>query len=145
MSEQVDKLLSCVVSLIKDSDLAELIVKRLESLGYTPTEGDAWAIAFATKKVQNNIFNFCNITEIPDGLTETAVDMVCGEFLTTMRDIGKLDDTFNLEDAVKQVQTGDTSVTFSLEGTPEQRMNSLLQFLTHNGEVDFLCYRQIKW
>ncbi len=104
-------------------------------------------ISFAIQKVENIIKNECNITLIPDGLNKTAVDMVCGEFLFTLKSTGKLEG-FNLEVMVKQVQAGDTNVTFAIgQGsmTPEQRLDSLLSYLMTYGRGEFTCYRKIKW
>lgn len=122
------------------------VYKRLESFGYIITESDDWIISFAIQKVENNIKNSCNVTSIPDGLKHIAVDMICGEFLFAKKQTGKLDG-FNLETAVKQVQTGDTSVTFAVEAsrTPEQRLDTLLSYLMNNGKDGFACYRKIKW
>ncbi|MPM91907.1 hypothetical protein SDC9_139041 [bioreactor metagenome] len=130
---------------ITDAFLTD-ILKRLEAFGYVSTSEDAWIISFSIQKVENNIKNSCNVTSIPEGLNHTAVDMICGEFLFAKKQSGKLNG-FNLETAVKQVQTGDTSVTFAVEGskTPEQRLDSLLSYLMNNGKGDFTCYRKIRW
>lgn len=123
----------------------DMIVNRLASLGYTVTDEDAWAITFCTDKVENHIKNACNITSIPDGLIEVAIDMICGEFLTIMFQTGKLDETFNLEMAVKSVQTGDTNVSFDTSASPEARFAALLNYLLNRGVGDLICYRKLKW
>lgn len=144
-------ILNNITSIMADSSLSEQffidVLKRLESLGYSPKEDDGWMISFAIQKVENTIKNSCNTTSIPDGLHYTAVDMICGEFLFAKKQSGKLED-FNLETAIKQVQTGDTNVTFSVgEGSssPEQRLDSLLAHLITSGRGDFACYRKIRW
>ena len=74
--------------------------------------------------------------------------MICGAFLFALKQTGTLNTTFNLEAAVKQVQTGDTNVTFAIgdgSQTPEQRLNALLAYWMTNGEGDFVCYRKFKW
>ena len=123
------------------------VISRLESFGYTVTDGDSWMIGFAVQKVESSIKNKCNITLIPDGLHYTAVDKVCGEFLFTKKQSGQLVG-FDMSTAVKQVQAGDTNITFAIgQGsmTPEQRLDSLIAYLTTRGDGDFVCYRKIKW
>lgn len=123
------------------------VISRLESFGYTVTDGDSWMIGFAVQKVESSIKNKCNITLIPDGLHYTVVDKVCGEFLFTKKQSGQLVG-FDMSAAVKQVQAGDTNITFAIgQGsmTPEQRLDSLIAYLTTRGDGDFVCYRKIKW
>lgn len=123
------------------------VISRLESFGYTVTDADSWMIGFAVQKIESSIKNECNVTLIPDDLNQTAVDMVCGEFLFTLKNTGKLEG-FNLDAALKSVQAGDTTVTFAIgQGsmTPEQRLNALLSYLMTNGRGEFACYRKVKW
>ncbi len=125
-------------------NIYEQVVDRLGCLGYQ-TEGDDWLISFCIEKVESFIKNFCNISTIPDNLKAIEIDRICGEFLFSMKQIGKLDQTFNLETAVKQVGTGDSNVTFDLTSSPENRINSLIIYLKDKGKDDLVCYRKIKW
>ena len=151
MSE-LQSVLTIIMGILSDSGLdepfIESVLKRLESLGYTIQADDGWMIAFSVQKVENRIKNSCNVSSIPDGLKFEAVDMICGEFLFALKQTGKLNEQFDLETAVKQVQAGDTSVTFAVgdgSNTPEQRLQYLLNYLMTKGEGDFVCYRRIKW
>lgn len=131
-----------------EEPLIKKVLQRLYSFGYTPKDDDSWIIAFCIQKVEKDIKNNCNISKIPEGLIEVAVDRVCGEFLFSKKQCGKLDDIFNLEMAVKQVQTGDTNITFAIgEGTEtsEDRLNKLISYLINVGEGDFVCYRKLSW
>lgn len=128
-------------------DVAE-VKKRLEQLGYAAVDNEDIIILFSINKVTEHIKNSCNVSSIPEGLHYTAIDMICGEFLFALKQIGKLNETFDLEMAVKQIQEGDTSITFSIgdgSQTPEQRLNNLISYLMNNGEGDFVCYRKIRW
>lgn len=152
MVEQKNVVLTNIMTTLESSSLdeqfIELVLKRLESLGYTIQDGDGWMIGFSTQKVENHINNSCNTTSIPVGLKITAVDMICGEFLFAMKQTGKLNETFDLEAAVKQIQTGDTSVTFALgdgSSTPEQRFDTFVNYLLNYGRDQFSVYRKIKW
>lgn len=122
---------------------------RLKSFGYELQKDDEITLNFCIQKVENTIKNDCNLSHIPEGLINIAVDMAVGEFLTAKKtfspdSIAGLD--FDL--AVKQVQTGDTNITFSVgEGslTDEQRLSAFLNYLLTYGRSEFSCYRRIKW
>lgn len=146
-----DELLNTIIPILSGSSLSDqfllTVLNRLESLGYTLKATDDWMISFAVQKVENTIKNECNVDSIPDGLFNIAVDMVCGEFLFSLKQSGKLEG-FDLDAALKTVQTGDTTVTFAVEKSsmsPEQRLNNLLSFLMNNGRSEFICYRKIRW
>lgn len=133
-----------------DEDFIKKILQRLMSFGYTPSEKDSWMITFCMQKVENHIKNSCNISEIPDELKEIEIERICGEFLFSKKQTGQLnaENGFDVEMAIKQVQAGDTNVTFAVgEGseTLETKLNALISYLMNYGEGDFICYRQIKW
>jgi hypothetical protein len=125
------------------------VIKRLQSFGYTVTEADSWVLGFIIDKVENHIKNSCNILEIPDGLYQVAVDMAVGNFLFEKKAVSA--DSLagiDLSAVVKQIQEGDTSVSFALgEGskTPEQRLDAVISWLIGYGEKDFVKYRCIVW
>lgn len=125
------------------------VIERLASFGYIVAESDKWALNFIIEKVQNHIKNSCNICKIPDGLYQIAVDMVCGNFLYEKKATDPDSFTnFDLEMAVKQIQEGDTNITFAVgEGsyTPEQRLDAFISYLITYGEKDFVSYRCMKW
>ena len=129
--------------------MLDRVKERLESLGYILKDGDEAILAFSIQKVENTIKNDCNISFIPDGLVNIAIDMAVGEFLTAKKtfspdDIAGLD----LDFAVKQIQEGDTNTVFATGEaslTPEQRLNSFLNYLLTHGRDEFSCYRGIRW
>ncbi len=124
-------------------------MKRLEGFGYKLKAGDKAVLKFAVEKVTNTIKNECNVSAVPDGLINIAVDMAAGEFLGTKKafspaDIAGLD----LEPAVKQIQVGDTNTAFAVgEGslTPEQRFDLFVEHLLNYGRGELACYRKIRW
>lgn len=129
--------------------MLERVKTRLQSFGYVLQDGDEVILTFSIEKVTNTIKNDCNVSEIPDGLMNIAIDMVVGEFLTVKKtfspnDIAGLD----LDYAVKQLQEGDKNTVFATgEGslTAEQRLNNLLNYLLTYGLDEFSCYRRIRW
>lgn len=133
-----------------DEGFINKILQRLISFGYTPNEADSWMITFCMQKIENHIKNSCNISVIPDELEEIFIDRICGEFLFSKKQTNQLnaENGFDIETAIKQVQAGDTNVTFAIgEGseTLETKLNTLIAYLMNIGENDFICYRQIKW
>ena len=123
------------------------IEKRLKSLGFFEFDINLGLIYYIVDKVKNSVKNKCNIGEIPNELHHIVVDMICGEFLLLKKNSGQLKN-FDVEAAVKQVQEGDTSVTFAIgDGslTPEQRLDRLISFLMTNGSDQFVTFRRLKW
>ena len=127
--------------------MLEAVKERLSSLGYEIQDGDEAILNFCIQKVENTVRNDCNVTAVPEGLENIAVDMAVGEFLSAKKtfspdSIAGLD----LDFAVKQIQTGDTNTVFS-DGclTPEQRLGAFINHLLTYGRDEFSCYRKIKW
>ena len=132
---------------VYESGLTELVLKRLDSFGYEPKEEDAFVIGFSVQKIENNIRNECNITEIPKGLVNSAVDMACGEILDTLYRTGKLDvGNIALDGAIASVSLGDATVSFDNTASDNSgTFTALIQTLKDSGRGDFACYRTFKW
>jgi len=126
------------------------VIKRLTSLGYTFNEAkDGWVIGFVIDKVTNLIKNECNISEIPDGLYQIAVDMVCGEFLKAKKasgDLGGFAAELNSAALQKESQ-GDTSFSWAVDKTQsaEERLDSLIAHLLNYGKPQLLRFRRLIW
>ena len=93
--------------------MLEAVKERLSSLDYEIQDGDEVVLNFCIQKVENTVRNDCNVTAVPKGLENIAVDMAVGEFLSAKKtfspdSIAGLD----LDFAVKQIQTGDTNTVF---------------------------------
>ena len=118
----------------------------LTALGVTGAADDP-LLDMVISNVQWRIKNLTNLQEIPDGLESMAVSMAVGEYLNMKKATGSLEG-FDLEAAVKQIQEGDTNTVFAVgdgNSTPEQRLDSLINFLT-NGRMDEIYrYRKLVW
>lgn len=129
--------------------MLERIKERLQSLGYTVKDSDDIAINFAMQKVENTIKNDCNVSAIPDGLIHVAINMVVGEFLMSKKTFAPSDLlNFNLDAAIKQIQEGDTNISFAVgEGskTDEQRLDGFIDYLLNYGRDEFITYRRFRW
>ena len=122
------------------------VTQRLASFGYTVVQADDWTLDFIIQKVTNHILNTCNISEIPEGLHQMAVDMVVGEFLMGKKASGQLDESEIMSsEAVTNIKLGDTQVNFGEDITPSQQLDSLIAFLMKGYEADLTSYRCMKW
>ena len=149
MNNGFQAVVTSVNNILNDTNLTtmtEIVVERLVSLGYTPTDEDTWVIAFNIQKTVNHVLNQINHKTIPEGLVETVVDMICGEFLNSKFLSGQLDLTsLDLDGMIQSVKQGDTQVNFSAEGSDEAKLKGLLSWLIQGKGSDLLCYRKMRW
>jgi DNA helicase TIP49 (TBP-interacting protein) len=129
-----------------EESFTEMVLNRLDSFGYEVKASDSLMIGFAMQKVENTIKNECNISEIPDGLIHTAVDMACGEFLFVKKQTGQLElGDLDLTGAVSSIKEGDTQVNFSSDESDSDKVDSFLNYLMNSGKGELVCYRKIRW
>lgn len=124
----------------------EDVVSLLTALGVAVSDSDT-VLDFVIRGVEETIRNETNQQGVPDGLKTAAVYQAAGQYLLLMKGAGKLEG-FDLEAAVKQIQEGDTNVTFAVdEGTQtlEQRLDTLLNWLAGYGREQFPRYRRLEW
>ena len=118
----------------------------LTALGFTVAATDA-LLVYLVGNVTERVLNETNQTEIPEGLEYLSAEMVVGEYLNLKKNSGELDG-FDTEAAIKQIQEGDTNITFALgagSSTPEQRLDSLINYLTNGRTREFIRYRRVVW
>jgi hypothetical protein len=121
----------------------EDITNRLASLGYAYDEQrDSWILGFLIDKVTNHICNNCNLSEIPTGLYEKAVDVVCAEFIKGVYSQNK--GLIDVDSAVTSIREGDTTVNFASGSTPEEIYLKYLDTLVSD-TIDFARYRKMNW
>jgi len=127
----------------------ETVTSRLESLGYEVREADGASLTYCVDKVRNTIKNETNCNNVTEGLMHVAVDMACGEFLNAKLTFAPDDiEGFDLETAVKQITTGDTTTVFAINDgsmTDEQRLYAFVNYILTNGRNEFNSYRCVKW
>ena len=127
--------------------MREKVVVMLTALGVAEAADDP-LLDIVLNNVQWRIKNLSNLSEIPEGLESLAVSMAVGEYLNMKKCSGQLEG-FDLDAAaVKSIQEGDTNITFALgEGssTPEQRLNSLIDYLINGRIGEIYRYRRLVW
>lgn len=127
----------------------DAVKDRLKSLGYEVKADDEFALTFCVEKVRSTIKNEINWQDVPEGLEHIAVDMAAGEFLLSKKTFAPNDLVgFDLDYAVKQIQTGDTNTVFATGEdslTPEQRLTAFINYLLSYGKAEFNSFRRIRW
>lgn len=125
----------------------EMVINRLEQLGYTIKSSDYEAVSFELDTILNYVKNYCNITEIPDILNNRIIDRICSAFLFNQKNAGKLEG-FNYEIAIKQLKEGDTTVQYANgqgDDTPESRFDSLVKQLERGFDKWITPHRRLRW
>lgn len=127
--------------------MREDVVTLLAALGVAGAAENP-LLDLVINQVQWRIKNLTNLQEVPEGLVGLAVQMAAGEFLSMMKGSGQLSG-FELEEAaIKQIQEGDTNIVYSVgdgSHTPEQRLNSLIDFLINGRLGEIYRYRRLVW
>jgi hypothetical protein len=149
INENLQTVVDSVNTILIDTNLTtftEIVVNRLVSFGYESTEEDAWIIAYSIKGTVNHVLNEINHQTVPEGLYEAVVDMIAGEVLKAKFLSGQLNlDSLDLDGMIQSVKEGDTTVSFSAEGSDEAKLKGLLSWLIHGKGSDLLCYRKMRW
>ena len=131
-------------------DIYNGVVMRLKFFKYNTSDEEKSIIDYLILKVLssiNNITNQCYTSEnIPYGLYSIVVDKVCGEFLMYKKNMGDIPEV-NLSPVEKQIQEGDTSITYAVESvsSPEKRFDTLVSFLISGRDNELLRYRRLAW
>lgn len=125
----------------------DLVKARLNSLGIHVDNDAAILINMCIERAEGTIKHTCNLPAVPAGLETILVDMSVGEFLLTQKAFGKLNGIDIDAEAVKQVQMGDTNVSYSTDSTksPEQRIDALISHFTRDRKKELLKYRRMVW
>lgn len=126
--------------------MREDVISLLNAFGVTGAEADP-LIDFVLDSVVERVKNETNLNTIPEGLKKLAVEMALGQYLSLKKNLGQLEG-FDLEAAVKQIQEGDTNTVFAIgEGntTPEQRLDTLINYLMNGRTREFIRYRRVVW
>lgn len=125
----------------------DAVKARLNSLGIRVDNDAAILINMCIERAEGTIKHTCNLSAVPAGLETILVDMAVGEFLLTQKTFGKLNGIDIDAEAVKQVQMGDTNVSYSTDSTksPEQRIDALISHFTRDRKKELLKYRRMVW
>lgn len=126
--------------------MRDQVISMLTALGVMGAGGDP-LLDIAISNVQYKVQNETNRKDMPEGLVSVAVYMTAGEYLNMKKCSGQLEG-FDLEAAIKQIQEGDTNITFAVgdgSQTPEQRLTALIDYLINGRIGEIYRYRRIVW
>ena len=127
-----------------NKNIKDDIIKRLSSMNYEVKEKDNFILQFIIDKVEQDIKNKTNQSEVPSGLHFVFVERVCGEFLNGMRSSNMLSDE-QIEATVTAIKEGDTQVSFDKDSSPQAVFGAYLKYLMNYGSDDFAKYRKFVW
>ena len=128
----------------------EQVISRLGQLGITIEENDRDVVQFELDLILDYTVNYCNFsdrTEIPSILDKRIIDRVCSEYLMKQKNDGLLDG-FNYDAFIKTIKEGDTQITFGNESdadTPENRFNSLVNYMQRGYDKWISQWRKLRW
>lgn len=125
----------------------DLVITRLEMLGYVHSNQDDAQIDYEMNMVLNYVKNYCNIREIPEILDYRIVDRICAYFLYYKKNSGNLDG-FDYDKVIKSIKEGDTTITYAVgqgEDTPENRFDAFVKQLERGFDKWCTPYRAIRW
>lgn len=126
--------------------MLENVIKLLHALGFeSVTEGDP-LLCLAQDDAERTLLDLTNLIVLPQALFSLAERMTAGEYLRLKKCSGGLEEFTALPEA-KDVKLGDTTISFSTDGctTPEQRLDALIDSLTHYDMAEIYRYRRLVW
>jgi hypothetical protein len=125
------------------------VTNRLAMLGYTAQTADITNISFCIQKVTELIRNECNTKEIPEELHTASVDMAVAEFFLAKQTFAPEDlENLDLETAVKQIDLGDATVSFSTgtdSPTSEMLLTAIINHFLAAGKAQYSVFRRFRW
>lgn len=117
------------------------VTTRLKTFGYDAIENDIALIEYLIASVEQEILNFTNLEEVPEGLKYEWIDAVCGEFLKLAFGSKKLE---GLDQIVKSIKEGDTTVTLAEGMSTESQFLSCIKALRLNKGA-MVRHRVLTW
>ena len=134
--------------------MKDKVIERLVSFGYLKAGEDAPAalspvdeimIDFIIEKVERQIKEEINDTDIPVEFMPSAVDMIVGEFFLSKKNLGQLTmDDIDFSDTVKTLREGDTEIVFADGGSTAEMVDALINCLV-TPKVPYSDFRRIRW
>lgn len=125
-------------------EFKEQVIDRLKSLNYTVVQTDEFALQFIIDKVEQDIKNKTNLSEVPSELHFVFIDRVCGEFLRSMM-ASKLMSDEQIDSVVASIKEGDTNISFDVNSSPQAKFDAYTKYLANSGNDDFAKFRRFVW
>ena len=126
--------------------MLENVIKLLHALGFESVdETDPW-LSLVKRSTESTLLDLTNLDDLPQALIPLAERMTAGEYLRMKKCCGQLDG-FEASAEAKDIKLGDTTVSFSTDGctTPEQRLDAIINALTHCDMAEIYRHRRLVW
>lgn len=123
------------------------LLERLRFLGFPCEENDSEFLEGLLTDASSRVLAEIGICSLPEELESLVINLTAGEYLFCKKAAGKLHG-FDSEAAIKQLQEGDTSVTYAFgDGarTPEERLDALIKSLRSIPPGLAAAWRKMRW
>lgn len=122
--------------------MKEKVIELLSCFGITDAASNP-LVDFAINLIEDTIKNKTNQNTIPEGLQTVELYMIAGQYLMLKKSAGQLEDSgFQIEQAEKSIQEGDTSISFADE---TMTVEYLINYLMTYGQDQLNRYRKLVW
>lgn len=124
-------------------DILESVKMTLKILGYEVKEEEKEMFEYLIQKYSSKITYECAIEEIFGALVYVVADKVCAEFLKNKIALGE-DIGIKIIRHAKDIQIGDTKVTFPEDSTDEEKVNLIISKMERE-DFNYAPYRKLRW
>lgn len=122
---------------------ADLVLARLDGLGFCAESHHVFTIGFAIMKSYISLKSSCNFITIPQELVMTLVDFSVADVLSCVNASGYLHTYFSDDTPIKSVDIGDTSVSFDYSCSSS--IDNFIDALNSNCREAIVCFRRLRW
>lgn len=124
------------------------IVNRLGMFNCEVAEEQEKTIQYLIKKTLSSINNYTNQNydgeNMPYGIYYIVVDKVAGEYLSSKRIIGDLEE-YDFTPLIKDIQEGDTKIGYSASLSQADLIDKAIDFLINGKDEELIKYRRLAW
>ena len=124
--------------------MREKLKARLGEMGLTPPVEDEALLETLLAGAKRWLLAETGQEKLPAELKPAAVDMAAGEYLVFLQTAGRLEG-FDVEQAVRQLSQGDTSITYAVEFGQLSPVDALIERLVNPPEALLTQWRRLRW
>lgn len=136
-----------IYSMLDDSNVnssfADLVLSRLDGLGFSPESHHVFTIGFAIIKTFVNLNCSCNLSAFPQELIPVLVDLSTADVLSSINACSHFQTYFDDDTPIKSVAIGDTSVSFDYSSC--ESVDNFINALICNSKEAIVCFRKLRW
>ena len=121
---------------------------RLAGFGYAVRAEDSFALAFSLEKTMRYVLTSINHRTLPEEIRHLVIDLTAADFLLGLAAFnGGTIPGLDASATVKQIQEGDTSVTFAVADgeNPDRLLEAYLRGIKDAAIHQMNRFRRLKW